>query len=934
MERTLSKARLTGGERERAVAHASRTSVLVSGANEHGALCLPHTDAVEVPTRLLALRSQFVRCVGAGDGWSVCGTSAGLLAAWGAGELPLPIGHISSGCTTLACDGSRVHFLTDEGEVFSWIFSTEHLAPPPQRVALPTDIHQIACGAEHVLALSDGGSVFSWGHGSEGQLGRPLPAGSGGTDPSPRRVDGLPPAGIVSIACGGAHSMLLTPSGELLGCGPTSVLAGAAPVLGAPRFVEIAGPWQGEEPAGLSAVACGRAHTLALSQGGKLYSFGEGANGQLGHGGGGGGGGGRAARPMRVGGALATNVVERVWASPLCDVSFASARIAVATDRWSATDSGGDGDDGGDGGDGGDGSDKPTETLASFMWGTLPSAAAGAVVRTPEEILELRGQALMQMVAAPAHCLALLAAGDVYAWGSDAFGGSSGAGGRAGATGLQLLGPQPSLLHHAALDRHRVTSLACGDGPHVLGLTAASEGGRVIVWGRNERAELGIGQGELATCAPRLLTSGALAGRKEPLLHIAAGAHFSLACGRRADDIFGWGENARQQLGRPAPRRSCCVVGGEAVDEMTGDGEGADGLIWTPRRLAPVGPPDALVTLLTAGFQHAGALLMPADATAAASGAAAGTLGAVVGTTGAVVGGGVLWGAGDFGALGRGGGDVADHADAAPCHHGSLSGGREALLSHLSCGRETSAAIDVHGQVHLWGRFWGAAGAARPVTEARALSMSELERAVLGGPLSGGRLAVRSLCCSGRRILIALGHCAGVAPLHTPLADPSAMVVCSAQFGGALAPLRALEGLAVCSMQASADTALLTTLDGRCFEVSLGGVREADGTTVEEVALPPGVRAIGVAAGRTQCAVLVVGALTAAETARPPSAVTGASGNLPRHGAGVAMTPMGTTATDPELEARFQQSLTLGGSRPGTAGSRPGTAGSRPCWLE
>ena len=75
---------------------------------------------------------------------------------------------------------------------------------------------------------------------------------------------------------------------------------------------------------------------------------------------------------------------------------------------------------------------------------------------------------------------------------------------------------------------------------------------------------------------------------------------------------------------------------------------------------------------------------------------------------------------------------------------------------------------------------------------------------------------------------------------------------------------------------------------------------------------------------------------TAAETARPPSAsaVTGASGNLPRHGAGVAMTPMGTTATDPELEARFQQSLTLGGSRPGTAGSRPGTAGSRPCWLE
>jgi hypothetical protein len=137
---------------------------------------------------------------------------------------------------------------------------------------------------------------------------------------------------------------------------------------------------------------------------------------------------------MRVGGALATNVVERVWASPLCDVSFASARIAVTTDRWSATETGGDGDGGGDGGDGGDdGGDKPRETLASFMWGTLPSAAAGAVVRTPDEILELRGQALMQMVAAPAHCLALLAAGDVYAWGSDEFGVCGSASGRGGA---------------------------------------------------------------------------------------------------------------------------------------------------------------------------------------------------------------------------------------------------------------------------------------------------------------------------------------------------------------------------------------------------------------------------------------------------------------------------------------------------------------------
>jgi hypothetical protein len=53
----------------------------------------------------------------------VCGTSAGLLAAWGAGELPLPIGHISSGCTALACDGSRVQAIVMVRDDF-WMAAT------------------------------------------------------------------------------------------------------------------------------------------------------------------------------------------------------------------------------------------------------------------------------------------------------------------------------------------------------------------------------------------------------------------------------------------------------------------------------------------------------------------------------------------------------------------------------------------------------------------------------------------------------------------------------------------------------------------------------------------------------------------------------------------------------------------------------------------
>ena len=41
----------------------AQTSVYVSGLNDHGSLCIPLHGCVPSPTRVLVLRSQFVRCV-------------------------------------------------------------------------------------------------------------------------------------------------------------------------------------------------------------------------------------------------------------------------------------------------------------------------------------------------------------------------------------------------------------------------------------------------------------------------------------------------------------------------------------------------------------------------------------------------------------------------------------------------------------------------------------------------------------------------------------------------------------------------------------------------------------------------------------------------------------------------------------------------------
>jgi len=149
------------------------------------------------------------------------------------------------------------------------------------------------------------------------------------------------------------------------------------------------------------------------------------------------------------------------------------------------------------------------------------------------------------------HCLAVLSNGDLYAWGASGRGdpprcdadaevltidvsgvdggGAPPSGGEdgevtvaaaaaapsggvvhdhGGALGLQLLGAQHSLVRHGALDKHRIWTVSCGDGPHAIALTHPSAGGRAIVWGRNSSGELACVQvsESWSRAAPRLGT--------------------------------------------------------------------------------------------------------------------------------------------------------------------------------------------------------------------------------------------------------------------------------------------------------------------------------------------------------------------------------------------------------------------------------------------
>ena len=71
---------------------------------------------------------------------------------------------------------------------------------------------QIACGGCHTIGLSPNGEVFTWGRGANGQLGH----GDRNNRNVPTKVESLSRETIVKVACGDEHTAAVTSEGKLL----------------------------------------------------------------------------------------------------------------------------------------------------------------------------------------------------------------------------------------------------------------------------------------------------------------------------------------------------------------------------------------------------------------------------------------------------------------------------------------------------------------------------------------------------------------------------------------------------------------------------------------------------------------------------------------------------------------------------------------------
>jgi alpha-tubulin suppressor-like RCC1 family protein len=200
--------------------------------------------------------------------------------------------------------------LLADGRVVTWGFGADGrqgqgtLAPGPaftqapgfvvrQGTALPlSGVVALSAGYNFGLALIEAGEAYAWGNNSFGQLGQ----NSAGITPVPGAVAVLAPGGaapmtgLSMVAAGGNHALAMTGAGAVFSWGYSQDgQLGDGPFHPRLSFSPLPAPVVGAAGAatltGVASIAAGYAHGLALASDGRVFIWGDGLRGNLGQGG-------------------------------------------------------------------------------------------------------------------------------------------------------------------------------------------------------------------------------------------------------------------------------------------------------------------------------------------------------------------------------------------------------------------------------------------------------------------------------------------------------------------------------------------------------------------------------------------------------------------------------------------------------------------------
>jgi alpha-tubulin suppressor-like RCC1 family protein len=322
----------------------------------------------------------------------------------------------------------------------------------------------IAAGGRHDLALLSDGTVLAWGDDTFGQLGNGVASANGDSEAA-APVSGL--SGVTAVAAGEEHSLALLSDGRVLAWGDN-----AEGQLGDGSTTSSAVPVPVKGLTGVKAIAAGSLFSLALLADGTVLAWGSNADGQLGD-------------------DSLTDSDVPVPVQGLKGVTAISAggRFALALLSDHTVMSWGDNEED----QLGDGMDVSTQSLSTV----------------PVPVVDLTG--VQAIRAGFQHAVALLSSGVVMDWGDNGF--------------FQLARPNgfPGGISDSDTPLTvpglpKATSIAAGG----LFSLAVVAGGKVLSWGDDSFGQLGNGSD---VTGPSVATVGGLSG----VTAVAAGGESALA---------------------------------------------------------------------------------------------------------------------------------------------------------------------------------------------------------------------------------------------------------------------------------------------------------------------------------------------------------------------------------------------------------------------
>ncbi|XP_020665071.1 putative E3 ubiquitin-protein ligase HERC4 isoform X3 [Pogona vitticeps] len=185
----------------------------------------------------------------------------------------------------VGCGLRHTVFVLDDGTVYTCgcndlgqLGHEKSRKRPEQVGALDAqNIVAVSCGEAHTLALNDKGQVYAWGFAADGQLGLP---GTEEYTRVPRNIKSLSDIQIVQVACGYYHSLALSKGSEIFSWGQNKH---GQLGLGY-EFKKQTSPQLIKSLLGIpfGQVAAGRAHSFVLTLSGAVFGWGRNKFGQLG----------------------------------------------------------------------------------------------------------------------------------------------------------------------------------------------------------------------------------------------------------------------------------------------------------------------------------------------------------------------------------------------------------------------------------------------------------------------------------------------------------------------------------------------------------------------------------------------------------------------------------------------------------------------------